>query len=88
MSWLQDEHGHSLSYKQMAVIVSRETGKKVNRKRVLRVMREEGLLSSMRKRRNSGEMYAERRKLKGAVITDRQGGASAQRSPGAGSLRT
>ena len=69
MSRLQDEHGYSLSYRQMAVIVSRETGKKVNRKRVLRVMREEGLLSSVR-RRYSEEVCAERRKLKGAVIPD------------------
>ena len=58
MSWLQDEHEHSLSYKQMAVIVSKETGKKANRKRVLRVMREEGLQSSVRKRRYSEEVYA------------------------------
>ena len=69
MSWLQDEHGHSLGYRQMAVLVSRETGKRANRKRVLRVMREEGLLSSVR-RRYSEEVCAERRKLKGAVIPD------------------
>ena len=70
MSRLQDEHGHSQGYRQMAVLVSGETGKKVNRKRVLRVMREEGLLSSVRISRYSEEVYAARRKLKGAVIPD------------------
>ena len=70
MSRLQDEHGHSLGYRQMAVLVSRETGKKVNRKRVLRVMREEGQLSSVRRRKYSEEVYAERRRLKGTVIPD------------------
>ena len=61
---MQDEHGHSLGYRQIAVLVSGETGKRVNRKRVLRVMREEGLLSSVRISRYSEEVYAARRKLK------------------------
>lgn len=67
---LQEEHGHGLGYRPMAVLVSAETGETVNSKRMLRIMRDEGILSSVRRRKYSEEVYAERRRLEAMRIPD------------------
>ena len=67
---LQEEHGNALGYRPMAVLVSAETGEAVNSKRMLRIMRDEGILSSVRRRRYTEEVYAERRRLEALRIPD------------------
>ena len=67
---LQEEHGNALGYRPMAVLVSQEAGETVNCKRMLRIMREEGILSSVRRRKYTEEVYAERRKLDAMRIPD------------------
>ena len=61
---LQTDHKGSIGYRPMTRLVSQECGKKVNRKRVRRLMKENDLLSAVRRRKWSDEVYAKRRELK------------------------
>ena len=54
----------------MTQLVSQEYGKNVNRKRVRRIMKENDLLSSVRRRKWSDEVYAKRRALKANIPED------------------
>ena len=67
---LQDEHKGSIGYRPMARLVSQECGKSVNRKRVRRIMKENDLLSAVRRRKWSDEVYAKRRELKASIPAD------------------
>ena len=67
---LQEEHGGSIGYRPMANLVSKEYGKRVNRKRVRRLMQENDLLSAVRRRKWSDEIYAKRREMKANVPAD------------------
>ena len=67
---LQEEHGGSIGYRPMANRVSKEYGKRVNRKRVRRLMQENDLLSAVRRRKWSDEVYAKRREMKANVPAD------------------
>ena len=44
---LQEDHGSSIGYRPMTSLVSKEYGKRVNRKRVRRLMQENGQMRSM-----------------------------------------
>ena len=72
---LQDEHKGSIGYSPMTRLVSQECGKSINRKRVRRLMKENDLLSAVRRRKWSDEVYAKRRELKASIPADliRQG---------------
>jgi len=67
---LQEEHSNGIGYRQMTRLVERKTGRPVNAKRVRRLMKENGLLSSVRRRKFSDEVYVRRRELKGRVPPD------------------
>ena len=67
---LQEEHGGSIGYRPMARLVSKECGKRVNRKRVRRLMQENDLLSAVRRKKWSDEVYAKRREMKDNVPAD------------------
>ena len=54
----------------MTRLVSEKHGKQVNRKRVRRLMKENDLLSAVRRRKWSDEVYAKRREMKAAVPAD------------------
>ena len=54
----------------MTRLVAQETGKKVNTKRVRRLMREGNLLSAVRRKKWSDEVYAKRREMKASVPPD------------------
>ena len=54
----------------MARLVSQECGKNVNRKRIRRLMKENDLLSAVRRRKWSDEVYAKRRELKANLPAD------------------
>ena len=54
----------------MTSLVSKEYGKRVNRKRVRRLMQENDLLSAVRRRKWSDEIYAKRREMKANVPAD------------------
>lgn len=67
---LQEDHGSSIGYRPMTSLVSKEYGKRVNRKRVRRLMQENDLLSAVRRRKWSDEVYAKRREMKANVPAD------------------
>ena len=67
---LQNDHKGSIGYRPMTRLVSQECGKKVNRKRVRRLMKENDLLSAVRRRKWSDEVYAKRRELKASLPAD------------------
>lgn len=54
----------------MTRLVSKEFGKRINRKRVRRLMKENDLLSCVRRRKWSDEVYAKRREMKANVPPD------------------
>ena len=64
---LQEDHGSGIGYRPMTSLVSKEYGKRVNRKRVRRLMQENDLLSAVRRRKWSDEVYAKRREMKANV---------------------
>ena len=64
---LQKEHGGSIGYRPMTRLVSKEYGRRVNRKRVRRLMKENDLLSAVRRRKWSDEVYAKRREMKASI---------------------
>lgn len=67
---IQEEHKSSIGYRPMTQLVSQECGKNVNRKRVRRLMKENDLLSAVRRRKWSDEVYAKRRELKANIPAD------------------
>ena len=66
----EEDHGSSIGYRPMTSLVSKEYGKRVNRKRVRRLMQENDLLSAVRRRKWSDEVYAKRREMKANVPAD------------------
>ena len=67
---IQDEHRNGVGYREMTRLVRKRIGRPVNTKHVRRLMKENGLLSSVRTRKFSDEVYARRRELKGRVPPD------------------
>ena len=67
---LQTEHGGGLGYRPMTQEVSRRLGYPVNEKHVLRLMRENDLLSAVRRKKYSEEVYVRRREMKDNVPPD------------------
>ena len=67
---LQSDHNGGIGYRPMARLVSKEYGKNVNRKRVRRLMKEHNLLSAVRRKKWSDEVYARRRDLKANIPAD------------------
>ena len=67
---LQDDHKGSVGYRPMTRLVSAQYGKCVNRKRVRRLMKENDLLSAVRRRKWSDEVYAKRREMKACLPRD------------------
>ena len=67
---MQEEHGRCLGYRKMAMELSKKLGIAVNEKRVERIMRENGLLSNVRRKKYSEEVYAARRALRSLRIPD------------------
>lgn len=60
---LQESHYWSLGYRKMAYLLSARLGRKINRKRVERLMNENDLLSSVRRKKYSEEIYERRREI-------------------------
>ncbi len=67
---VQAETSNSFGYRKMVAEVSTELGVKVNAKRVYRIMGDNGLLSAVRRRRYSDEVYLNRRMMKQQVPPD------------------
>lgn len=67
---IQQEHKGGVGYRQMTRLVSNRCGKCINRKRVRHLMREHDLLSTVRRRKWSDEVYAKRREMKACVPPD------------------
>lgn len=70
ISKLQEEHHNSIGYRQMAPLVTKETGRKAGPRRIRRIMREHGLQSAVREKKYSDEVYIRRRKMKEALPPD------------------
>lgn len=66
----QEESYYTYGYRKMKWAMEKATGKAVGRARVLRLMRKGGLLSSVRRKQYSEEVYLNRRKMKGEVPPD------------------
>ena len=67
---IQQEHSNGIGYRQMTKLVSDRCGTNINHKRVRRLMQENNLLSSVRRRKWSDEVYAKRREMKANVPPD------------------
>lgn len=67
---LQGEHNNSIGYRPMTHLISQKIGKKVNSKRILRLMKENNQLSAVRRRKWSDEVYARRREMKASIPPD------------------
>ena len=67
---IQSDRKGSVGYRPMTQLVSQECGKNINRKRVRRIMKENDLLSAVRRRKWSDEVYAKRRELKANIPAD------------------
>lgn len=67
---IQEEHGGSVGYRPMARLASKDYGKAINRKRALRLMKENDLLSAVRRRKWSDEVYLKRREMKANLPGD------------------
>ena len=52
---MQADHGQCLGYRKMAMELSKKLGTAVNEKRVARIMRDNGLLSNVRRKKYSEE---------------------------------
>jgi len=64
---IQYESRSSSGYRKVAALLQREYGMKVNRKKVLHLMKENGLLSAVRRRKFTPEEYLRRKNLKACV---------------------
>lgn len=60
---LQKENFNGIGYRNMTTLVSGELGYSVNRKHIYRLMRDNDLLSAVRRRRWSDEVYARRKEI-------------------------
>lgn len=67
---LQRENNNGIGYRPMARLISEKIEKKVNSKRIRKLMKENGLLSVVRRRKWSEEVYAKRRELKASIPPD------------------
>lgn len=67
---LQEEHSNGVGYREMTRLIRKKFEKPINAKRVKRLMKENNLLSSVRVRKFSEEVYVRRRELKGKVPPD------------------
>jgi len=67
---IQKERKGSVGYRPMAKEVSKRLNRAVNAKRVLRLMRENGLLSAVRRKKYSDEVYLRRREMKNNAPPD------------------
>ncbi|MBQ6662918.1 MAG: IS3 family transposase [Firmicutes bacterium] len=67
---LQTSNHGGIGYRPMTSKVSGRLGYLVNSKHILRLMRENDLLSAVRRRKYSDEVYARRRELKGLTPPD------------------
>jgi len=67
---IQKERHGSVGYRPMAKEVSKRLNRAVNAKLVLRLMRENGLLSAVRRKKYSDEVYLRRRELKNNAPPD------------------
>ena len=67
---IQKEHKGSVGYRPMTRLVSGELKRKINNKRVRRLMMENGLLSAVRRKKWSDEVYAKRREMKASIPGD------------------
>lgn len=66
----QEKDYNSIGYREMTRLVSKKIGKKVNRKRILHLMQKHDLLSAVRRKKYSDEVYIKRRELKAQVPPD------------------
>lgn len=66
----QKDSYDSVGYREMTRFVNKHTESKVNRKHVLRLMQEHDLLSAVRRKKYSDEVYIKRRELKAQVPPD------------------
>lgn len=67
---VQSETSCAVGYRKMTYIIRKRTGKHVNRKRVLSLMRRHGMLSAVRRKQYSDEVYLKRRQMKGTEPPD------------------
>ena len=67
---LQGENHNGIGYRHMTTLVSNELGYRVNRKHIYRLMRDNDLLSAVRRRRWSAEVYARRKEILANVPPD------------------
>ena len=67
---LQEDHKGSIGYRPMTKLVSNECGKRLNSKRIRRIMKDNDLLSAVRRKKWSDEVYAKRRELKKSIPAD------------------
>ena len=61
---LQENHKGSIGYRPMTELVSKKCGKQLNSKRIRRLMKDNNLLSAVRRKKYSDEVYAKRREMK------------------------
>lgn len=66
----QEKDYNSIGYREMTRLVSKKIGKKVNCKRILHLMQKHDLLSAVRRKKYSDEVYIKRRELKAQVPPD------------------
>lgn len=67
---IQKERNGSVGYRPMTRLVSGRLKRKINNKHIRRLMRENGLLSAVRRRKWSDEVYAKRREMKACIPGD------------------
>lgn len=67
---LQRENNNGIGYRPMTRLISEKIEKKVNSKRIRKLMKENGLLSVVRRRKWSEEVYAKRREMKASIPPD------------------
>lgn len=67
---LQEEHHNGIGYRPMTRFVSKHFGCKINRKRIHRLMKENDLLSAVRRRKWSAEVYRKRKEIIAMVPPD------------------
>ena len=67
---LQRENNNGIGYRPMTRLIPEKIEKKVNSKRIRKLMKENGLLSVVRRRKWSEEVYAKRREMKASIPPD------------------
>ncbi|MEE3495417.1 MAG: IS3 family transposase [Butyrivibrio sp.] len=67
---LQENHKGSIGYRPMTELVSKKCGKQLNSKRIRRLMKDNNLLSAVRRKKYSDEVYTKRREMKEHVPAD------------------